>query len=84
MGEEILVVKKDRNEDKIKVKITERRKNMGLRAHDPFISYQKVIPNKDFNHLAQLLYDLHSMGYNVDKAIARYKEFLNEPELFFL
>jgi len=79
MGEEILVVKKERNSDKMSFKITERK----IKAWAPN-KYLKIIPNKDFNHLAQLLYDLQSMGYNVDKAFARYKEFLNEPELFFL
>ena len=79
MGEEILVVKKERDKDKITFKVTERKNRQWVPSR-----YLKVIPNQDFNHLAQLFYDLHNQGYNIEKAFGRYKEFLNEPELFFL
>ena len=75
MKEEILVVKKDKGKDKISFKIA----NRGV---DGF-TYLKVIPNKDYNQLAILLYDLYIKGYNVEKAFSKFKEFLNEPDPFF-
>jgi hypothetical protein len=77
--EEILVVKKDRNKEKLNIKVTDKYKGSWAPP-----KYLKVIPSKDFNMLAELFFDLYSMGYNIDKAYLRFKEFLNEPDLFFL
>jgi hypothetical protein len=79
MAEEILVVKKDRNKEKLHIKITDRH-NRGWTPN----RYLKIIPNKDFNRLAELFFDLYKMGYNIDKAYLKFKDFLNEPDLFFL
>jgi len=78
MGE-ILIVKKDKRRDKLKVKIVERKTN----SWSPR-KYEKVIANKDFNLLAYLLYDLDGMGYPISKAYHKFKELTNEPDLFFL
>lgn len=77
MKEEILVVKKDR--EKLKFKVCSKETNNWSPNR-----YQKVIASKDYNLLALLFYDLNSMGYNVEKAYAKFKSILNEPELFFL
>jgi hypothetical protein len=77
--EEILVVKKDKNKEKLNVKITDKHRGDWTPS-----KYLKVIPSKDFNMLAELFFDLHRMGYNIDKAYLRFKDFLNEPDLFFL
>jgi len=77
MKEEILVVKKEK--DKMKFKICGKEVN----SWSPN-KYEKVIANKDYNLLAYLLYDLHSMGYNIDKAYHKFKSLIHEPELFFL
>lgn len=76
--EEILIVKKDRNSERLKVKITDRLTN-GWAPE----KYIKEVPNKDFNQLAYLLFDLYTMGYNIDKAYAKFKQFLNEPDFLF-
>ena len=83
MDKEILVVKKERYDDKLRIKITDSKRNVGLNAHDPFMKYEKIIPNKDYNFLAELFFDLRRMGYNVEKAYAKFRDFINEPELFF-
>lgn len=79
MKEEILVAKKQG--EKLKVKVCDREVNRWSPPH-----YQKVIAGRDFNLLAYLFYDLYRMGYNIDKAYARFKDFLKEeePDLFFL
>lgn len=75
----MLVVKKEKNEDKLKVKIEVPQINRYVPAR-----YTKIIPNKDFNYLAELFYDLKNLGYDIDKAYRKFKEFTNEPSLFFL
>jgi len=75
--EDIMVVK--RQHDKLKVKIVKNANNDWSPA-----KYEKIIKGKDFNLLAFFLYDLHSMGYNIEKTYGKYKALLNEPELFFL
>lgn len=77
MKEEILVVKKDRQ--KLKVKVTAREHNNWSPAR-----YEKVIASQDYNLIAYLFYDLNSMGYNIEKAYHKFKQLLNEPDLFFL
>jgi len=47
-------------------------------------NFEMVIRNKDPNLMAYLLYDLKNMGYDVEKAIAKFKELANKPDLFFL
>lgn len=79
MKEEILVIKKEKGSEKLKFKICNKETNSWSPSR-----YEKVIANKDYNLLAYLFYDLHSMGYNVEKAFAKFKNFMNEPELFFL
>ena len=78
MGE-ILVVKKDRRKEKLKVKVVEKRTNSWSPKR-----YEKVISSKDFNLLAYLLYDLNGMGYPITKAYHKFKELIDEPDLFFL
>jgi len=77
MTREILIVKRER--DKLKIKVCDKETNRWSPSR-----YEKIIANKDYNLLAFLLYDLNSMGYNVERAFAKFKEILNEPELFFL
>ena len=47
-------------------------------------NFETVIRNKDPNIFACLLLDLQRLGYPIDKAIAKYKELTNNPDLFFL
>ena len=83
MKDEILIVKKERtgfnSERHLKFKIT----NKGSEGKGS-TKYEKVIANKDFNLLAYLFYDLYNLGYNIPKAYDKFKQLLNEPELFFL
>jgi len=75
--DDMLIVK--RQYDKIKVKVVKPAKNNWSPT-----KYEKIINGKDFNLIAFLFYDLHNMGYNIEKAYGKYKSLLNEPELFFL
>jgi len=75
--DEILVVKK--NNTKMKFKVCDKNRKSWTPKR-----YEKVINGKDFNMLAYLFYDLYSMGYPVEKAHLKFKEFLNKPDLFFL
>jgi len=75
--EDILIVK--RRYDKMKVKVVEKATNNWSPT-----KYEKVIRGKDFNLLAFFFYDLRNMGYDIEKAYGKYKNLLNEPELFFL
>lgn len=75
MTEEILVVKKAG--DKMKFKICDK----GTNNWSPK-KYEKIIASRDFNLLAFLFYDLHSMGYPVERAYLKYKNMLDEPEFF--
>jgi len=74
---ELLVVKKDK--DRLKFKAV---KAVNRNWNPP--RYMKVIKNKDFNQIAFLFYDLHQMGYPIDKAYGKFKSLFDEPELFFL
>lgn len=76
---EILVVKKEKNSDKMKFKVVQQQKNQWSPSR-----YEKIITSHDYNQIAYLLFDLSKMGYNIDKAFAKFKELVNEPELFFL
>jgi hypothetical protein len=77
MKEEILIVKKE--QDKLKFKVCDKNRNQWSPK-----KYEKIIPNKDYNLLAYLFFDLNSMNYPVEKAYLKFKTLLNEPELFFL
>jgi len=74
---ELLIASKEG--DKLKVKICNKEKNNWSPN-----KYRKIIENRDYNLLAYLLYDLYTMGYPIEKAFHKFKEMLNEPELFFL
>jgi len=68
---------KDR--DKLKVEV----RNKGTYEK----AYKKVIAGKDYNLLAILFFDLHLMGFNIDKAYSKFNSMvkeINEPDLFFL
>ena len=71
------MVKKKR--DALNFKVCKKETNRWSPSH-----YEKVIKGSDYNLLAYLFYDLHSMGFNIEKAFSKFKAFLNEPELFFL
>lgn len=75
--DDVLIVK--RQHDKLKVKVVKSQKNNWSPT-----KYEKIIKGNDFNLLAFLLYDLNNMGYNIEKAYGKYKNLLNEPDLFFL
>lgn len=75
--DDVLIVK--RQYKKLKVKVVKAAKNNWSPT-----KYEKVINGKDFNLLALLFFDLHNMGYNIEKAYGKYKVLLDEPELFFL
>lgn len=77
MSDELLVVKK--KGEKVKFKVTDRQFNRWTPS-----KYEKIIANRDYNLLAFLFYDLYKMGYNIEKAYHKFKEFENDPELFFL
>jgi len=47
-------------------------------------NFEMVIKNKDSNLLAYLLFDLNRLGFNIDKAIVKYRELMDKPDLFFL
>lgn len=74
---ELLIAKKER--DRLKFKVVKKHK-AGWSPN----RYEKIIPSKDFHHLAYLFYDLHGMGYNVEKAYSEFRKLINEPNLFFL
>jgi len=74
---ELMVIK--RQQERLKIKIVKTVKNNWSPA-----KYEKIIKGRDFNILAFFFYDLHNMGYNIEKAYGKYKALLNEPELFFL
>jgi len=67
-----------RDRDKLKIEV--RKKNTYEKP------YKKVIPGKDYNLLAILFFDLNTMGFDIDKAYAKYKSTMKdiEPDLFFL
>lgn len=75
--DDVLIVK--RQHDKLKVKVVKSQKNNWSPT-----KYEKIIKGNDFNLLAFLFYDLNNMGYNIEKAYGKYKNLLNEPDLFFL
>lgn len=75
--EDVLIVK--RQHDKLKVKVVKL-----LKKDWSPVKYEKIIKGKDFNLVAFLFYDLHNMGYDIEKAYGKYKNLLNEPDLFFL
>ena len=77
MGDELLIVKKER--DKMKFKVVNKETNRWSPS-----KYEKVIANKDYNLLAFLMYDLYNMGYNIEAAYSKFKTFVRDPELFFL
>ncbi len=77
MGDELLIVKKER--DKMKFKVVNKETNRWSPS-----KYEKVIANKDYNLLAFLLFDLYQMGYDVERAFSKFKTFVRDPELFFL
>ena len=77
MTREILIVKRER--DKLKIKVCDKETNRWSPSR-----YEKIIANKDYNLLGYLFFDLNSMGYNVEKAYRKFKNILNEPDLFFL
>lgn len=79
VGDEVLVVRKDRGSDKMRLKVVEKKFNNWAPPR-----YQKVLSNKDFRNIAFLLYDLNNMGYPIEKAYMHFKRLLNEPDLFFL
>lgn len=48
-------------------------------------NFDRVINARDFNSWSYLLFDLKNAGFPIDKAIAKYKELVQEdPSLFFL
>lgn len=77
MKDELLVAKKTKG--KMKFKVCNREHNSWSPS-----KYEKIIANKDFNLLAYLFYDLYSLGYPVEKAYQKFRELVNEPDLFFL
>ena len=81
MGEDILIVKKEKGKDRstMRFKVVEK-------VHHSWnpSKYEKIIANKDYDLLAYLFYDLHSFGFPIEKAYIKFKEFINKPELFFL
>jgi hypothetical protein len=79
MGEDILVVKKKKGNDKMKFKVVQRQRNNWTPS-----KYEKVISGRDYNLLALLLCDLQSMGFDIEKAFSKFKTLTNDPELFFL
>jgi len=79
MGEEILVVKREKGSDKVKFKVCNKEFNKW--SHP---SYEKVIAGKDYNLIAYLFYDLEHMGYPIEKSIEKFRKLQNKPELFFL
>jgi hypothetical protein len=76
---DVLVAKKKKGREKMKFKVVPQMKKGWAPS-----KYEKVIPNKDFNLLAYLFFDLDKMGYNIEKAYKKFKELLDEPDLFFL
>ena len=78
MGDEILIAKK-KEFNKMKFSVCDKKTNQWTPKR-----YMKIIPNKDFNLLAFLFYDLDCMGYNVTRAFQKFKDLKKEPDLFFL
>ena len=76
---EILIASKHKGNDKMKFKVTDKETNRWSPAR-----YEKIIASRDYNLLAYLFYDLNSMGYPIDKAYLKFKQLIEEPELFFL
>ena len=77
MGEEILIIKKDK--DKLKVKSVPRQ----TRRFSPY-SYIKTLNPKDFNDLAMLFEDLNILlNSPIEKAYKKYKENKGKENPFF-
>ena len=76
---EVLIIRKDRRDPRLRIKVTEHKKN-GWAPN----RYEKIIASRDFNQLALLLYDLEAMGYPIDKAVSEYRKLKDDPSLFFL
>jgi len=47
-------------------------------------NFEMVIRQRDPMLLAYLLLDLQRIGYPIDKAIAKFREITDKPDLFFL
>jgi len=77
MADELLVVKKDL--EKMKFKVVDKNVNKWSPK-----KYERIIGSKDFNMIAYLFYDLYQMGYPIEKSYNRFKDMLNDPELFFM
>jgi hypothetical protein len=76
MAELLIASKKG---DKINFKAVSRRTNAWSPAH-----YTYQLTDKDAEKLAYLLFDLHRMGYPMEKAFEKFRAMIKEPELFFL
>ena len=46
--------------------------------------YKRMIPNRDFNLLAIAFYELNRKGYPIEKAFAKFKDMIANPDLFFV
>lgn len=85
MVELLVARKKDNN---LTFRVLKRNKNdwgpedFGSSAKDA--NFEMVIRQRDPVLLAYLLLDLQRIGYPIDKAIAKFRDITNKPDLFFL
>jgi len=85
MPELLVIRKKDRN---LTARVINRKKEewtpecFGSSGKDT--NFEAVVKNRDPSLIAYLLFDLKNLGFPIDKAIARYKELVDKPDLFFL
>jgi len=85
MAELLVARKKDSN---LTVRVIRRKKDdwgpesWGSSGKD--MNFEVVIRNHDPNLIAYLLYDLKNQGFPIEKAIIKFRELLEKPDLFFL
>ena len=85
MVELLVARKKDSN---LTFRVIKRNKNewgpadFGSSGKD--MSFEMVIRQRDPMLIAYLLTDLQRLGYPIEKAIAKFKELTEKPDLFFL
>ena len=85
MVELLVARKKDNN---LTVRVLKRNKDswgpedFGSSAKDA--NFEMIIRNRDPTLIAYLLYDLQRIGFPIERALEKYKELVNKPDLFFL
>lgn len=79
MTNELLIIKKDKHARDIKFLVKDNIKN----GYSPK-KYENIMNNKDETHLANIFYDLNTMGYPIHKAYRKFRSYEKDPKSWFL